>query len=151
MTGPGGPWSGRGRTRNLETGQFGPPREALALSPVHQHEVILQERTLRVGPHHTHQAAGVQLLVLVKGMGQLVHSLTREEGKKERSGLRAEDESPGRTLPMLLGTPGPAPRRCGLLLPHLLSFRTEKPRAASCQQETTTPHSPSKLLSWMLS
>lgn len=54
------------------------------LSPVHQHQVILEKRALGVGPHHTHQAAGVQLLILVKGVGQLVHSLTGEVGKKDQ-------------------------------------------------------------------
>lgn len=49
-----------------------PPRRHLPL-PVHQHQVILEKRALGVGPHHTHQAAGMQLFVLVKGMRQLVH------------------------------------------------------------------------------
>lgn len=52
------------------------------LSPVHQHEVILQKWTLGVGPHHAHQAACMQLLVLMEGMCQLVHSLTVEEENK---------------------------------------------------------------------
>lgn len=64
--------------------QSGHPREAPCLLPVHQHEVILQKWALGVGPHYTHQAASMQLLVLVEGMGQLVHSLTVEEGKEEQ-------------------------------------------------------------------
>lgn len=66
--------------------KFGPPTQAPSLLPVHQHEVILQQRALGVGPHHTHQAAGMQLLILVEGMRQLVHSLMG--GGEGRSGLR---------------------------------------------------------------
>lgn len=66
--------------------RFGLPTQAPSLLPVHQHEVILQQRALGVGPHHTHQAAGMQLLILVEGMRQLVHGLMG--GGEGRSGLR---------------------------------------------------------------
>ena len=62
-----------------------PQTGILGVSPVHQHEVILQKWTLGVGPHHTHQAACMQLLVLMEGMCQLVHSLTVEEGNKHQA------------------------------------------------------------------
>lgn len=126
MTGPGDPGPD-----DTETETWGlpvlDPREALSLLPVHEHKVILQKRALGVGPHHTHQAASVQLLVLVKGMGQLVHSLMGEEGKEESSGLR---KSPSRRLPMQLGTHGTA-AQLQPDLPPLLPFHTEKPRAGS--------------------
>lgn len=92
------------------------PGGAPSLSPVHQHEVILQQWALGVGPHHTHQAAGMQLLVLVEGVGQLVHGLT---GRRERK-RRAEDEPPARV---------PVPPGLRLLpsgLPLFLHFTHEK-------------------------
>lgn len=72
---------------------WGPPRlhpgEAPALSPVHQHQVILEKRALGVGPHHTHQAARMQLFVLVKGVRQLVHCLMRVEAEDNQGQGRA--------------------------------------------------------------
>lgn len=75
-----GPWPGGCRKGERPDGT---PVGVFSLLPVHQHEVVLQKRALGVGPHHTHQAASMELLVLVKGMSQLVHSLTGEEGKRE--------------------------------------------------------------------
>jgi len=66
-----------------------PPGEAPALLPVHQHQVILEKRTLGVGPHHTHQAASMQLFVLVKGMSQLVHRLMGVEAEDNQGQGRA--------------------------------------------------------------
>lgn len=93
-----------------------PSRGAPSLLPVHQHKVILQQRALGVGPHHTHQAAGVQLLVLVQGVGQLVHGLT---GRGERK-LRAEDGPPA-GVPVLPGL-----RLLPSGLPLFLHFTREK-------------------------
>lgn len=69
----------------------------------------------------------MQLLILVEGMGQLVHSLM---GRKEGQ-LRAEDWLPARA-PVL---PGMA---SGLILlpnglPLFLHFTHKEPRGVSCQ------------------
>lgn len=52
--------------------------------PVHQDQVVPQQSTLGLGPHDADQAAGVQVLVLVEGVGQLVHRL-QGEGEGEGS------------------------------------------------------------------
>ena len=43
--------------------------------PVYEHQVIPEQRTLGLWPEDAHQAAGVQTLVHVEGVGQLVHRL----------------------------------------------------------------------------
>lgn len=108
--------------------RLGPPRGAPFLLPVHQHQVILQQRALGVGPHHTHQAAGVQLLILVEGMRQLVHSLMG--GGEGRSGPRT---SPSR-LPVLPAWHGGL-SLLATLLPLSFHFTHKKSRAGSCQEK----------------
>ena len=43
--------------------------------PVHEHQVVPEQRTLGLWPEDADQAAGVQTLVHVEGVGKLVHCL----------------------------------------------------------------------------
>lgn len=43
--------------------------------PVNEHQVISEQSTLGFGPEDSDKAAGVQALIHVQSMSQLVHSL----------------------------------------------------------------------------
>lgn len=52
------------------------------LLPVYEHQVISKKGTLGLWPKHTDKAAGVQTLIHVESMSQLVYSLHRTQSQR---------------------------------------------------------------------
>lgn len=52
------------------------------LLPVYEHQIISKKRTLGLWPKHTDKAAGVQTLIHVESMSQLVYSLQRTQSQR---------------------------------------------------------------------
>ena len=51
--------------------------------PVHENQVVSQQGTLGLGPENLHQTAGVQTLVHVQSVCELVHCLQGGGGTKQ--------------------------------------------------------------------
>lgn len=59
--------------------QMCPKRAEFILLPVYEHQIISKKGTLGLWPKHTDKAAGVQTLIHVESMSQLVYSLQRSK------------------------------------------------------------------------
>lgn len=62
--------------------QMCPKRVEFILLPVYEHQIISKKRTLGLWPKHTDKAAGVQTLIHVESMSQLVYSLQRTQSQR---------------------------------------------------------------------
>lgn len=91
----------------------------------------------------------MQLLVLVKGMGQLVHSLMGEEGKKERPGLRKSCQAAGGPCCLARTAWRPNAVACPATPSSFISHRKAKSTELPVRNHYSSL--PFKLLPWMLS
>lgn len=66
--------------------------------PVDQHQVIPEQGTLCFGPHDAHQAACVQVFILVEGVSQVVHRLTKHKHGESAIKIPYREETLSRSL-----------------------------------------------------